>query len=648
MVSINNLTVEFSGTPLFNDISFLINDRDRIGLVGKNGAGKTTLLKVLAGIQGYNAGSVAYPKDKTVGYLPQQMTVSDTKTVFKETLEAFDHVLSLQKEIENINQELVERTDYDSQSYADLINRLSDLTDRFNLLGGATIDADIENTLTGLGFERSDFDRPTGEFSGGWRMRIELAKVLLRKPDLLLLDEPTNHLDIESVQWFEEMLKTYEGAVIVVSHDKAFLDNLTNRTVEINFGKLYDFKVSYTKYTQLRKEQLDQQKAAYENQQKKIEETEDFIERFRYKATKAVQVQSRIKMLEKMDKIALDEIDASAIHFRFPPAPRSGDVVVEAKELTKAFGSHVVLSEIDMVIERGEKIALVGKNGEGKTTLSKVVIGEHEYSGHLKIGHNVKIGYYAQNQSEMLDDKLTVFQVIDNVATGDMRTKVRDILASFLFRGEDIDKKVSVLSGGERARLSLAKLMLEPANLLVLDEPTNHLDMRSKDILKQALLNYDGTLILVSHDRDFLDGVVDTVYEFRHKKAKQHLGGIAEFLQKKRLEHLNQLNEKAKAKSTSATKAPTEQKLKYEERKEIEKLIRKAQKLVDASEEKIMELEGRVEELDQLLANPENINGTNIYQEYEQVKNDLATEMERWEKHTGEVEVLKAQKEQGE
>jgi ATP-binding cassette subfamily F protein 3 len=645
MISVNDLTVEFSGTPLFNQVSFLINPRDRIGLTGKNGAGKSTLLKILSGLQAYDKGQVSIPKDVTIGYLPQQMTVSDTKTVFKEALDAFVEIRLLEDEIEKLNQALSSRTDFESKDYLDLIHQLTEKTERHNLLGGNSIHADIENTLLGLGFLRSDFTRPTGEFSGGWRMRIELAKVLLQKPDVLLLDEPTNHLDIESVQWFEDMLKVYEGAVMVVSHDKAFLDNLTNRTLEISLGKIYDYKVPYSKYLVLRQELLEQQKAAFENQQKKIEETEQFIERFRYKATKSVQVQSRIKQLDKIERIEFDEIDKSAIHFKFPPAPHSGQLVLETKELSKSFGEHLVLNKLDFVLEKGEKVAFVGKNGEGKTTFSKVIIGQHEYQGHLKLGHNVKIGYYAQNQSEMLDDNKTVFQTIDEVAMGDIRTKIRDILASFLFRGDDIDKKVSVLSGGERARLSLAKLLLEPANLLVLDEPTNHLDMRSKDILKEALLSYDGTVILVSHDRDFLDGVVSTVYEFKNKKTRQHLGGIAEFLANKKIETLNQLNE-AKAKALSdKPKETSESKLKYEERKELDKKIRKAQKLVDESEAHIQELETALEKMDEQLAAPGTITDASTFEKYEELKNALADAMALWGKYSQDLEDIVALKE---
>jgi len=641
MISVNGLTVEFSGSALFDDISFLVNPRDRIGLTGKNGAGKTTLLKVLCGKQAYEKGQIAVPKDTTIGYLPQQMTVSDTKTVFKETQSAFTEILDLEKEISKLNNEIAERTDFESADYMDLINLMTEKSDRYTILGGGTMEANIESTLLGLGFLRSDFERPTGEFSGGWRMRIELAKVLLQKPNVLLLDEPTNHLDIESVQWFEDMLKVYEGAVVVVSHDKAFLDNLTNRTIEISLGKLYDYKVNYSRYLELRKELLEQQKATFENQQKKIDDIEQFIERFRYQATKAVQVQSRIKMLEKMDRVEIDELDKSSIHFRFPPAPHSGQIVIETKELSKSFGDNLILNKLDFILEKGQKVAFVGKNGEGKTTLSKVILGIHDYKGKLKIGPNIKIGYYAQNQSEMLDDNKTVFQTIDDVATGDIRTKIRDILASFLFRGEEIDKKVSVLSGGERARLSLAKLLLEPANLLILDEPTNHLDMRSKEILKNALLKYDGSVILVSHDRDFLNGVVDIVYEFKNKKMRQHLGGIAEFLQKKKLETLNQLNLAKKKKTDSKTKETSDSKLKYEERKELDKKIRKAKKLVDDSEAQIMELESEIEKMDTLLASPENINDSTIFEKYEELKKDLEIEMHNWEAFSHEHDELK-------
>ncbi len=644
MISVNNLTVEFSAVPLFNDVSFLINPRDRIGLTGKNGAGKSTMLKILYGKQTPTSGIVSVPKGVSVGYLPQHVTVSDTRTVFKETLEAFTEIQALEKDIAKLNEQIASRTDYESDDYMNLINQMTEKSERFELLGGGSIEANVESTLVGLGFNRTDFSRATGEFSGGWRMRIELAKVLLQKPEVLLLDEPTNHLDIESIQWFEDMLKTYEGAVVVVSHDKAFLDNLTNRTLEISLGKIYDYKVNYSKYVELRNDLLEQQRASYENQQKKIEEIEQFIERFRYQATKAIQVQSRIKMLEKIDRIEFDEIDRSAMKFRFPPAPHSGQIVVETKQLSKSFGEKTVLNGIDIVIEKGRKVAFVGKNGEGKTTLSKVIIGEHDYTGELKIGHNVKIGYYAQNQSEMLNDNKTVFQTIDDVAVGDVRTRIRDILACFLFRGEEIEKKVSVLSGGERARLSLAKLLLEPANLLVLDEPTNHLDMRSKDILKEALQNFDGTVILVSHDRDFLDGVVDTVYEFKNKNAKQHLGGVKEFLERKKLETLNELNNVKKESVKAAEQKPSENKLNYEERKEIDKLIRKAKKNIELCEEKIMGIELDLEEMESMMGDSEVVSNPEFHKKYDEIKKSLDVEMNNWENLSAELDEVQSLK----
>ena len=653
MISVSNLTVEFSGVPLFNNISFLMNPRDRIGLTGKNGAGKSTLLKVLCGLQPYDSGQVSVPKGVTIGYLPQQLSVEDTRTVYADAQSAFVEVKALEKEIAALNSQLAERADYESDEYMALINRLTEKNDRFHLLNGHNIDGEIESTLLGLGFERTDFERPTAEFSGGWRMRIELAKVILRHPDVLLLDEPTNHLDIESVQWFEDMLKTYEGAVMVVSHDRAFLDNLTTRTIEISLGKIYDFKVPYSQYVIQRQEQLEQQMAAYENQQKMIEDTEKFIERFRYKATKAVQVQSRIKQLEKVERIEVDEFDKSSIHFRFPPAPHSGQIVVETKAMTKRFGDNLVLNDIDFTLERGQKVAFVGRNGEGKTTMAKVILGIHPCEGAVKIGHNVKIGYYAQNQSEMLDYNKTVFQTIDDVAKGEIRTKIRDILAAFLFRGEDIDKKVSVLSGGEKARLSMAKLLLEPANLLVLDEPTNHLDMRSKDILKQALMAYDGTLIVVSHDRDFLDGMVNIVYEFRNHKMKQHLGGIGDFLYHKKLENMRQFemgqnvekagalqNPKANEQKAKVQPVAPQNKLSYEEQKEQEKRLRKAKKAVEDCEALIVELESAIAEMDNQLANRPESADNEFFIKYEAAKKQLADELNNLEKLTDELELI--------
>lgn len=631
MISINGLTVEFSGEALFSEISFLINKRDRIGLTGKNGAGKTTLLKVLCGLQHYNKGELAIPKDTKIGYLPQQIEVSDTENVFEETKKAFSELLLLDKEMQELNVSLCERRDYHSEAYLKIIERLNEKTDLYNLLGGGNMEAEIEGTLLGLGFLRSDFDRATKEFSGGWRMRIELAKVILQKPDLLLLDEPTNHLDIESVQWFEELLKTYEGAVMVVSHDQAFLDNVTQRTIEISLGRIYDYKVSYSHYVKLREEMLVQQRASYENQQKKIEQTEQFIERFRYKATKAVQVQSRIKMLEKIERIEIDEVDKSAIYLKFPPAPHAGQIIVEAKELSKSFDKNQVLDKVDFVLERGEKVAFVGKNGEGKTTFSKIIVGQHSFEGELKLGHQVKIGYYAQNQSEMLNENDTVLKTIDDVATGEVRTKIRDILAMFLFRGEEVDKRVSVLSGGERARLSLAKLLLEPVNLLILDEPTNHLDMRSKGILKQALMNYDGTLILVSHDRHFLNGIVQTVYEFKNKKLKQHRGGINDFLEKKKLESLNDLNLSKKLGAKAGAKEKTSHRLKYEERKELDKQLRKAKARIDECEKRIATIENEMDSISQQMEVPEKINDEKLFERYATLQKKLSIAMEEWE-----------------
>ena len=522
----------------------MITPRDRIGLVGKNGAGKSTLLKILAGLQQPTGGKISCPKDTRLGYLPQHMVLSDTRTVFEETRKAFDEILDMKKEIERINHQIVTREDYESAEYMDLINRLTELNDRFLMIGGGNFEADIELTLKGLGFDRKDFDRQTSEFSGGWRMRIELAKILLKKPDIFLLDEPTNHLDIESIQWLEDFLKGYSGSVVLVSHDKAFLNNVTNRTIEISLGQIYDFKANYDRYVELRKEQKENQLAAYRNQQKMIGDTEQFIERFRYKATKAVQVQSRSKMLDKLERIEVDEEDNSRLNIRFAPAIRSGTVVFDCKHLSKSYDDLRVLDDIHLTIERGEKVAFVGKNGEGKTTLARIIINDLDHQGELKIGHNVKIGYFAQNQAQRLDENLTVLETIDQIAVGEIRTKIRDILGSFMFSGDDVDKKVRVLSGGERTRLAMIRLMLEPVNFLVLDEPTNHLDMRSKERLKQALIDYDGTVLVVSHDREFLDGLVNCVYEFKSKKIRQHLGGIYDFLTKKKIESLNELEQK--------------------------------------------------------------------------------------------------------
>jgi len=644
MISINNLIVEFGGFTLFKDVTFIVNSRDRIGLVGKNGAGKSTLLKIFAGHQEPTKGTVSIPNEIKVGYLPQQMHHEDGRTVLDEALTAFHEVIDLEKEIAQINTEIAERTDYESESYMKLINRLTEKNDRFHIMGGENIQAEAERTLLGLGFLRSDFTRQTNEFSGGWRMRIELVKILLRRPDVFLLDEPTNHLDIESIQWLEDFLKTYPGAVLLVSHDRAFLDNITNRTVEISVGKIYDYKVSYTQYVELHAERREQQMKAYVNQQKMIKDTEDFIERFRYKATKSVQVQSRVKQLEKIDRIEIDEVDNSKLNLKFPPAPRSGDLVCEVKDLSKSYGDNLVLSELEFVIERGEKLAFVGKNGEGKSTLVKVLMGEVDHTGICKIGHNVKIGYFAQNQAMLLDENKTVFDTIDDVAVGDVRTKIRDILGAFMFGGEDIDKKVKVLSGGERSRLAMIRLLLEPVNLLVLDEPTNHLDMKSKDVLKEALLKFDGTVIVVSHDREFLDGLSSKVYEFTNKKIKEHLGGIYSFLQNKKMDNMRELDRKKQIASEEKVEvAPSENKLNYLERKEMSKQISKLERMVSKSEEMIAEYEAKIEEIEALLADPKN-QDQETFKAYDEAKKNLEDEMSNWENKNEELEILIAEK----
>ncbi|MFC2151774.1 ABC-F family ATP-binding cassette domain-containing protein [Bacteroidota bacterium] len=645
MISVDQLTVEFGGFQLFNEVSFLINQKDRIGLVGKNGAGKSTLLKIFVGEQTPTKGNVTVPSDISLGYLPQNMVIKDGRTVFEESREAFSEVLKLDNKIKKINDQLADRTDYESKEYLKLIHDLTEASDRYQLLGGGSIEANIEQTLIGLGFKATDFNRPTSEFSGGWRMRIELAKILLQKPNVLLLDEPTNHLDIEAIQWFEDFLKDYPGAVVLISHDRAFLDNITKRTVEISMGKLYDYNVSYSKYEILRKERREQQLAAYRNQQKLIEDTEDFIERFRYKATKAVQVQSRIKQLDKIDRIEVDELDTSTINIKFPPAPRSGDLVVRTKDMLKKYGDLTVFEDIELTITRGEKIAFVGRNGEGKTTLSRIIIGDLDYSGELKIGHNVSVGYFAQNQDELLDERKTVFETIDDVAVGDVRTKIRDILGAFLFSGEDIDKKVKVLSGGERSRLAMAKLLLKSYNLLVLDEPTNHLDMRSKDILKKALKAYEGTLILVSHDREFLNDLVEKVYEFRDKRIREHIGGIYDFLRKRKLENLKEIEKKDKLVSQKKQKTLTNNKQTYLERKDFEKHIRKAENKVNASELEIEKIELEIDQIGKLLSDPEKMNDDPaLFTKYDKLKQKLELEMRNWEEHTEALEELKQQR----
>ena len=617
MVSVDNLKVEFGVTPLFEDVSYVINKRDRIALVGKNGAGKSTMLKILAGIQAPTSGSVSVPRDVTIGYLPQVMILSDKHTVMEEAEMAFEHIFELQASIERMNQELADRTDYDSENYRKLIEKFTHDNERFLMMGGTNYTAEIERTLMGLGFSREDFNRPTSEFSGGWRMRIELAKLLLRRPDVLLLDEPTNHLDIESIQWLENFLKTSAGAVVLVSHDRAFINNVTNRTIEISCGHIYDYKVAYDEFVVLRKERREQQLRAYENQQKQIQDTEDFIERFRYKATKAVQVQSRIKQLEKIVPIEIDDEDNSALRLKFPPAMRSGNYPVICDGVKKAYGSHIVFHDVTLTINRGEKVAFVGKNGEGKSTLVKCIMDEIPYEGKLTIGHNVQIGYFAQNQAQMLDENLSVFDTIDYVAKGDIRLKIRDILGAFMFGGEASDKKVKVLSGGERSRLAMIKLLLEPVNFLILDEPTNHLDMRSKDVLKEAIKEFDGTVIVVSHDREFLDGLVTKVYEFGGGVVKEHIGGIYDFLQKKKIESLNELQLSASP-TVSATKKEepetvSENKLSYEAQKELNKKIRKLEKRIADCEQKIEKLETEIGEVEADMATPEGASDMALY-----------------------------------
>ena len=642
MVSIDNVTVSFGGWDLFKDISLLINPRDRIGLVGKNGAGKTTLLKVIMGQQPPTSGVITMSGDTTLGYLPQQMKVHDTTTLVEETAKAFEEVLHLEREMERLTAEIAAREDYESEEYGELVHRLSDATERHNLLGGESRDAQIERTLLGLGFKREDLNKPTSTFSGGWRMRIELAKLLLRRPSVFLLDEPTNHLDIESIQWLEGYLKDYPGAVLLISHDRDFLDNVTNRTVELLLGKVYDYKVPYSQYVVLRKERREAQIAAYNNQQRLIEKTEEFIEKFRYKPTKSNQVQSRVKQLERLDRIEIDEEDLSALNLKFPPAPRSGQIVAEIKEVGKAFGEKRVFEGANFTIEKGDKIAFVGRNGEGKTTLARILIGELEPSeGSVKVGANVSIGYYAQNQDDLMDGEFTVYDTLDKVAVGDIRTRLRDILGAFLFRGEDVDKKVKVLSGGERSRLAMARMMLSPHNLLVLDEPTNHMDMRSKDILKEALLKYDGTLVVVSHDREFLDGLVEKVYEFRDGSVKEYLGGIRYFLEKRRLEDMRQIEVRESAQKEQKSTSGKEN---YLAKKENEKLIRKTQKAIEEKEQKIMELEEEVAAWDARLASPEehgiDLSDGKVFEEYNALKQRLAFEEHEWEKLSYELEIL--------
>ncbi|MEG0948240.1 MAG: ABC-F family ATP-binding cassette domain-containing protein [Bacteroidales bacterium] len=643
MISIEGLTVEFGGTPLFDDITYVINKKDRIALVGKNGAGKSTMLKIIAGLQEPTHGRVSAPREITIGYLPQQMVHDDSRTVREEAETAFEHIFKLEQRIANMTQELAERTDYESQSYHDLIECLTHANEELTMMGGNSFQGDIEKTLMGLGFKRSDFDRPTSEFSGGWRMRIELAKLLLQHPDVLLLDEPTNHLDIESIQWLESFLSTRANAVVLVSHDRAFIDNVTTRTIEISLGRIYDYKVNYSKYVVLREERLEQQKRAFENQQKQIADTEDFIERFRYKATKAVQVQSRIKQLEKLDRVEVDELDNSRLSLKFPPAPRSGDFPVIAENVAKSYGDQLIFKDATFRIRRGEKVAFVGKNGEGKSTLVKCIMNEIPFDGELKLGHNVKIGYFAQNQAQMLDGETTVFDTIDRVATGDIRTKIRDILGAFMFGGEASDKKVKVLSGGERSRLAMIRLLLEPVNLLILDEPTNHLDMRSKDVLKQAIKEFDGTVIVVSHDREFLDGLVDKVYEFGNQRVVEHLGGIYEFLEKKKMDTLRELERKKCEEKSAEPEQKSEGKLSYEARREVQKEIRKIERLVADSEKAIARIEEKVAGVEAKLATPEGASDVALYEEHGNLKRELDAATDQWMEHTMALEELQSQ-----
>lgn len=649
MISINNLSVEFSAKSLFDNISYVINKKDKIALVGKNGAGKSTMLKIIAGLQRPTGGSVSVPQDVTIGYLPQHMTISDSLTVIEEVRKAFSHLKEMHEEFDRLNEELASRTDYESDEYQKLIDHITTLTERLAMEESENGEAEMEKTLIGLGFNRSDFTRPTSEFSGGWRMRIELAKLLLTRPDVLLLDEPTNHLDIESIQWLENFLITKANAVMLVSHDRAFIDNVTNRTIEISLGKIYDYSVNYSKYVVLRQERLEQQRRAYLNQQKQIQDTEDFIERFRYKATKSVQVQSRIKQLAKIDRIEIDEVDTSHLNLKFPPAPRSGDYPVIADDLGKAYGDHQVFDHATFTIKRGEKVAFVGKNGEGKSTLVKCIMGEIPFTGTLKIGHNVKIGYFAQNQAQLLDGEITVFDTIDRVAVGDIRTKIRDILGAFMFGGPASDKKVKVLSGGEKTRLAMIRLLLEPVNLLILDEPTNHLDMTTKDILKQAIKDFNGTVIVVSHDREFLDGLVEKVYEFGGGKVKECLGGIYEFLEKKKLATLAELEsapQPAKQQSKPQTPARTKEKeerpaprMTYTEQREREKMVKRAEKKVKDAEADIASIEQEIADTESKIAAGETSN--EIFETHAALQKKLDNAMSLWEIDTIDLEELK-------
>lgn len=669
MISIDKLGVEFSATPLFLDASFVVNPKDRIALVGKNGAGKSTMLKIIAGMQEPTYGQVARQKDITIGYLPQVMVLADSRTVREEAETAFAHISEMLERLEKMNEEIARRTDYESESYMALIEKFTHENDRFSMMGGTNYHAELERTLQGLGFQRSDFDRPTAEFSGGWRMRIELAKLLLQRPDLLLLDEPTNHLDIGSIQWLEQFLAQRANAVILVSHDRAFINNVTNRTIEITCHRINDYKVKYDEYVKLRDERREQQIRAYENQQKEIAEIKQFIETFRYKPTKSNQVQSRIKMLEKIVPIEIDEIDTSSLHLKFPPCLRSGDYPIICEDVAKNYGAHRVFADVNLTIKRGEKVAFVGNNGEGKSTLVKCIMGEIPFEGNLKIGHNVQIGYFAQNQAQLLDGNITVFDTIDHVAKGDIRLKIRDILGAFMFGGEASDKYVKVLSGGERSRLAMIRLLLEPVNLLILDEPTNHLDMQSKEVLKQAIKEFDGTAIIVSHDRDFLDGLVDKVYEFGGGKVREHLGGIYDFLQKKQIESLNQLGQHLTStgspshtteKSFKVTESPqaatvpsssaagrldltnkTQALLSYAELKEHNKSIKKAEKAVETAEQRVTKLEEQIAEIETKLSLPENASDTTLFKQYGELKSQLTIAEDEWTEASMKLEELR-------
>ena len=650
MISVEGLKVEFSARPLFHDVSFVINDRDRIALVGKNGAGKSTLLKILCGQQQPTAGTVAIPNDTTIGYLPQVMKLQDNTTVREETRKAFASTIKMKERVDKLAAEMAERTDYESDDYMQLVERYTQEHDRYMMIGGESYEADMERTLVGLGFSRTDMDRPTSEFSGGWRMRIELAKILLQKPDVLLLDEPTNHLDIESIQWLEQFLAQSAKAVVLVSHDRAFINNVSNRTIEITCGQAVDYKVKYNEYVVLRAERREQQIRAYENQQKEIADIKDFIERFRYKPTKAVQVQSRIKQLEKIVPIEVDEVDNATMHLKFPPCLRSGDYPIICEDVRKDYGEHTVFKDVNLTIKRGEKVAFVGKNGEGKSTLVKCIMGEIPFTGNLKVGHNVQIGYFAQNQAQLLDGEISVFDTIDRVAKGDIRLKIKNILGAFMFGGEAIDKKVKVLSGGERSRLAMIKLLLEPVNLLILDEPTNHLDMASKEVLKEAINAFDGTAIIVSHDREFLDGLVSKVYEFGGGAVREHLGGIYDYLRSRDISSLNELAAMSQQSAAPAQTVAAQQnddtaassgKISYAEHKEQQKKIRRVEKLIKESETKIEAMEKRIAEIDTLLCLPENAADMTLINEYTEIKSRMDEEEERWTELSEELEALK-------